>query len=199
MMPFPDTDDACIELLNRQDKQAIDYLMKRFYPALCLFAESLMNDRQWAEEMAEESFIKLWQQHGNFPNIQAVKAYLYKVTKNLCFKKLATLQTRRKRQSRFQLEFNPPSEATVLRKMIQSDVMSEIMRAVDTLPEQIGRVFRMGFLEGMDNKQIAAELQTSIQTVKNQKVRALQLLRLKLTDRDMLFLLMLMATQAGKN
>jgi RNA polymerase sigma-70 factor (ECF subfamily) len=49
----------------------------------------------------------------------------------------------------------------------------------------------MGYLEGMKNHEIAKELGISVNTVKTQKQRALQLLRLKLKPEFFIFLLIL--------
>jgi RNA polymerase sigma-70 factor (ECF subfamily) len=53
-------------------------------------------------------------------------------------------------------------------------------------------MLKLAFFEGLKNEQIALELGISINTVKTQKQRALQLLRLKLTDKTYLLLLFLL-------
>lgn len=57
--------------------------------------------------------------------------------------------------------------------------MSEIYAAVDALPSKIKVVFQKSFLEGKDGTEIAAELKVSSLTVRNQKSRAIELLRQK--------------------
>jgi DNA-directed RNA polymerase specialized sigma24 family protein len=47
---------------------------------------------------------------------------------------------------------------------------------------------KLGYLEGLKNQEIADLLQISVHTVKNQKARAIQLLKIKLRDRDLMAL-----------
>jgi RNA polymerase sigma-70 factor (family 1) len=193
------TDNTCVEMLNQHDKQAITLLMQRLYPALCLYAESFLNDKQRAEEMAEDAFVNLWQREGNFPNMASVKAYLYKSTRNLCFNKLASLKTRKHIQERWEEDHEMSSDATVLRNIVQSEVMTQIMQAVDALPPVMRQTFKMAFIDGMSNEEIAVAIDKNEQVVRNYKMRALARVREKLADKDLIWLLLLIASQVNKN
>lgn len=83
---------------------------------------------------------------------------------------------------------SPVDDVQVINLMIRSEVLGEIYRALSTLPPQCQRISKMSFLDGMKNLEIAQELNISVNTVKTQKQRALQLLRLKINPE--LFLLL---------
>lgn len=192
-------DETCVAMLNQQDQQAIALLMQRLYPALCLYAESFLEDKQWAEEMAEDAFVNLWQRKGKFPNMSAVKAYLYTSTRNLCFNKLATIKTRKHIQERLDGEYDTPTESTVLRHIVQAEVMAQIMNAVESLPPVLQQTFKMAYLEGLSNNEIAIAIAKNEQVVRNYKMRALAKIREKLADKDLLWLFLLIASQTYKN
>jgi RNA polymerase sigma-70 factor (ECF subfamily) len=68
----------------------------------------------------------------------------------------------------------------VLNNIIRTEVMTEIYRQIEKLPTQSKKVLKMSIFENMRNHEIAAALDVSIHTVKNQKVRAMQLLRMNI-------------------
>jgi len=82
-------------------------------------------------------------------------------------------------------------EEFVLNEMIRAEVLKEIMEEINNLPEQCRKVLKLGYLEGMKNQEIADLLNISIHTVKNQKARAIQLLKIRLRDRDLMAFLIL--------
>ena len=71
--------------------------------------------------------------------------------------------------------------APIIDAIITSEVIAEIHAAIRSLPENYRTISVKGFLEGKKNQEIADELGMSVNTVKKQKQKALQLLRLKLT------------------
>lgn len=58
----------------------------------------------------------------------------------------------------------------------EQELESEIMQAIDKLPEECGRVFRMSRFEEKKYEEIACELNISVNTVKYHIKRALALL-----------------------
>jgi RNA polymerase sigma-70 factor (ECF subfamily) len=79
--------------------------------------------------------------------------------------------------------------------MIRMEVFNELYREINQLPEQCGKIVRMGYIEGMKNEEIARELGLSIQTVKNQKTRGVMLLKRRLPPEIFIFLLLVSAHQ----
>ena len=49
-----------INKIKEGDKKAFKLLFNSFYPALCSFAESYVNDIHLAEDFVQEVFITLW-------------------------------------------------------------------------------------------------------------------------------------------
>lgn len=193
------TEHDCVQLLNSGDTRAVNYLMDHYYRALCLFAEKITGEPASAQDIAEESLIKVWENRGNFDSFPAVKKYLYRCARNACFNELKLGGRREKRQDEYTRR-QEPSEDFVLNELIRADVMAEIYTAIENLPEKMGQVFKMAFLESLSNAEIAETLAVSIQTVKNQKSRALELLRLQFKGRETLLAmaLVLLSLSAGQ-
>jgi len=169
---------------------ALQTLLKQYYNPLCLFADRLLIDKAAAEDIVGEAFIKLWNKRTNFESLQNIKAFMYITVRNACLNHLK--QVKRDTLSKKQMAYlTGEKEEYVLNEMIRAEVLKEIMNEVNNLPEQCGKVLRLGYLEGLKNQEIADLLNISVHTVKNQKARAIQLLKTRLRNRDLMSLLLL--------
>jgi RNA polymerase sigma-70 factor (ECF subfamily) len=72
-----------------------------------------------------------------------------------------------------------------------SEIHAAVHQAIQQLPPKCREVFRLHYLQGMDYEEIAKELKVSISTVRNQKARALALLRKQMGVTGVLHLLTL--------
>ena len=86
----------------------------------------------------------------------------------------------------------PVDEQSALEDIIHAEVISRIFAQVDTLPEQCRRVIYMTFKEDKKPKEISEELGITVSTVNSQKMRALNLLRDKLSESDYLAIALLL-------
>ena len=138
-----------------------------------------LHDDEAAKDIVQESFVTYWNARESLSDAPAsISSFLYAVVKNACLNKL-----RRQRLEQGYLnsrEPDPFEEAIALNSMIRSEVLVELNKMITTLPVNCQRIFRMGYLEGLKNPQIAEELGISVNTVKTQKKRGLQLLKVRL-------------------
>jgi RNA polymerase sigma-70 factor (family 1) len=179
-----------IDTLKKGGPDALQSLLKQFYSPLCLFAERLVADSAAAEDIVGESFIKLWNKRGDFESTQNIKAFMYITVRNACLNYLK--QAKRDSLNQKQLAYlTGEKEEFVLNEMIRAEVLKEIMSEINNLPEQCGKVLKLAYLEGLRNQEVAKVLNISVHTVKNQKARAIQLLRTRLRDRDIMAFLLL--------
>lgn len=154
-------------------------LFRDNYPRLCHFAQQFLNDDDAAKDIVQEVFVAYWNLNNQPPAGQVpAKGFLYASVRNACLNRLR----RQKLEQSFlnTQEADPTEDAIALNAIIRSEVMAELHQLITTLPENCQRIFRMGYLEGLKNPQIAEELGISINTVKTQKKRGLQLLKMRL-------------------
>ena len=165
--------------LRNGNAHALRAIHTQFYPALRSFAGSLLGDPSAADDILNEIFITLWRKHKDFETIQNVKAFLYISTRNACI----NYSKKKQRDTRMKVGLSNymavDHEEFVLNQMIRAEVMQQIYNAIEDLPLQCRNVFKMSYVEGLSNPEIAEKFKISINTVKNHKVRALSLLRLK--------------------
>jgi len=183
--------DLLISEFRRGNESAFQELFRSYYPALCYFSERLLADPFAAEEVAQDSLLKLWDRHAGFDNLNAVKAFLYITAKNGCLKLLQKNQRYSGHLSSFS-EGSSSLEGPFEFEVIRTDVYQVIYDAIEKLPPQCAKILRMSYLEGYKNHEIAELLQISEQTVKNQKVKALKLMKGLLPRESYLFFTALM-------
>ncbi|WP_019947486.1 RNA polymerase sigma-70 factor [Hymenobacter aerophilus] len=172
----------------------LEQLFRRYYARLVYFSFQLTGHREAAEDIAQEAFITYWNQREQVA-AAGVQAYLYSTVRNASLNAVRHRKVVQLHQSQTQAAPPPPAaEPDVVRQLIKAEVVAEIYEALETLPDGCRTIVRLGYLENKKNHEIAAELGVSINTVKTQKQRGLQLLRLRLRPETLLALLLLART-----
>lgn len=151
-----------------------------------------LKDGELAKDIVQETFAGFWDKQATLEiEPGAVTSFLYSSVKNACLNKLR----RQKLETGYlnNQESDPAEEAVGLNSMIRSEVIAELHKVITTLPKNCQAIFRMGYLEGLKNPQIAAELGVSINTVKTQKKRGLQLLKMRVNPDFLALVLIFLA------
>jgi RNA polymerase sigma-70 factor, Bacteroides expansion family 1 len=154
-------------------------LFKRYYPRLCHFAWQFVHDRGQAEDIAQDAFMAYWSnQQAIADDDTAIKNFLYSSVRNACF----NLSRHEKVVQRFLGMYQPDTfeESEVMAKIIRSEVLNEIYTIIQSMPAGCKEVFRLGYLEGLTNLEIAERLNISVNTVKTQKQRGLRIVKNRL-------------------
>lgn len=169
----------------------LEFLHASYYDRLLYYAWTIIHDKETSRDLVQEAFIGYWNQKERVsPNPVQIRNFLYVNVKNSCLKHLRHDKVVDKYMG--MQDPNPAEEASALNKMIQAEAIGEIYAAIESLPERCRKISKMGYLEGLKNHEIAEQLGLSVNTVKTQKKRALQLLRLKLNPETFLTLTLLL-------
>jgi len=175
------------EPIEELTNYTMESVFHAYYPRLCLFASQIIDNPEQHEDIVQDAFMAYWKNRKSIAeDARVIKSFLYATVRNMCFNKLR----KDKVITRFQLlnRVDEFEDAEILNKIIRSEIMDEIYRVLKTLPLNIQEVFRLGYLEGLNNNQIAEELGVTINTVKTQKQRGLKMLKGKLNPELFLFI-----------
>lgn len=170
---------------------AFNHVFRSFYKPLCYFAASLVKTEPEAEDIVTEVMLKLWSLRGDFESESSIKGFLYISVKNACldFLKRASRSVPHQKEYFYYEELRRLLEENnnyVSAQMAKAEVLQEISQEIDRLPEKCRAIFRMSFLEGLKNDDIAGILNLSAHTVKAQKARGLKILRTTLLKKRLL-------------
>lgn len=161
------------------DKKAFEQLFRDWYVRLCVYAESIVHDRDQAEDLVQSIFCMLWEKREKVDIRESVKSYLYRSVYNSA---LNTLKHERVRLAFFEFirkhETEEENKAEAFfDKEEQSAVLKEIHRIIEDLPDQCREIFLLSRFSGKKSVEIAGELNISIRTVETQLYRAMKRLR----------------------
>jgi len=177
---------------NATHDLAFNAVFASSYGGLVYFAYKMIGDKQEAEDAVQNAFISYWNVKKNVGSAaHIIKSFLYTTVRNTCLDILKHQTVVRK--FRDQLEADPVDEKDIEQEIIRAEVLGEIFRAIELLPPGCRQVLEMSYLLGKKNQEIAEELQISINTVKTQKQRALQLLKMNLTSNTFPLLLLFLS------
>lgn len=143
-----------------------------------LFALALKMTKSaaYAQDLVQETFLRLWEHRGQMEDIRNMDAWLYRVMENklMDFLRKAAADERMREQIWSALAQEPHSPATITENR---EYHSLVAKAIQLLPPQRRLIYRLNREEGMSYIEIADELNISRHTVKNQLSSALQAIR----------------------
>lgn len=168
---------ALQEAIRKGDPAAFDALFRALYAPLCRYATGLTDgDPDVAEDLVQQSFVKLWEQRARLEVRFSLRAYLYKMVHHGALNRLRSHRTR----ERYQTEMARQVADSV--QLPDPDLSEHFQKALDTLPPQCRHIFELSRFEELKYREIAEHLDLSIKTVETQMGKALRLLRVHLSD-----------------
>ncbi len=176
---FHDGNMPYIAAFRKGNTTAFSYYYHLFYIPLRYFAEQLIKDKAASDDIVADVFIKLWQKHAHFPSEERIKSFLYICTRNACLDFIKHQRITRRSEQAI-ADNTVLQEDFALNQIIRTELYWHLYNAIEQLPTECRRIFKMSFLEEMKNQEIADKLSLSIKTVKNQKARAIVLIRKRL-------------------
>ena len=122
--------------------------------------------------LVQETFKRLWMNRKKLDPNKKIKAYLYKIAKNIIIEHERRQQ--REKKYRNSLAHNSEHESV--------EQISHIYVAINNLPTILKQVFVLNRVEGLKYSEIAQVIGISIKTVESRMSRALKILMKELSD-----------------
>lgn len=158
-----------------------------YYTRLVYFSYQIINNKQQAEDIVQDAFVKFWNHSDHISNNPiAIKNFLYSTAKNAS---LNVIRHNKIAEQHINSLDCVPTQEAVFHSIIRAEVLAEIYEAIALLPDNCQQIFRMSYIDDMKNSQIADVLGISVNTVKTQKQRALKVLRRRLSPELLVILL----------
>lgn len=172
---------------NRGDIRSFEKVFDKTYRNLCYFVNRYVNDDEIAEDIIQEMFIKLFEDKKQFTTYIALKVYLFRSARNsvLNFLKKKKYETQLDTDSAEKIE----SDDSYLDMITETEIVSQLNQAITQLPKKCQEIISM-CVSGLNNNEIAEELNVSVNTIKTQKKIGYKLLRESLKDSFILLILL---------
>ena len=166
-----------IHAFNQGDMTIFSNLFNDLYPPLCYFASQLVKDKSCAEDLAKDTFIKLWAKRAEFPSFPQIKTFLYVTTRNAALNVLRHQQVKSRTQKELLYLGSHLHDQDMLGLLIKTELMAELIRAKRCLTPQQKRIVDLKYYEGLSNEKVALRLGVTVSTVKTQIGRAIAKLK----------------------
>lgn len=176
------------------DRKAFEALFRMHYRPLCGFALGYLKDADRAEDLVQDLFFRLWLDRSKLSITTSVKAYLFAAVRNRC---LNAVKAGAKVRA-----LNEEADDRLAEEERSEDEHAEriarVQAAIEALPTERRRVFKLSRYEGLKYHEIAERLGISVKTVENQMGSALKTLRKELRDLVPLLPWLFWLTEAGR-
>jgi RNA polymerase sigma-70 factor (ECF subfamily) len=184
------SDHALLEATRTGNEAAFAELVGRYRNQITSYIYRMLNDYDGAVDMAQETFVRVYQAADRYQTTYAFSTYIYRIATNLAISELRKRKRRRmvsltgffqQTEGQEAREFNPP-DAKPLQDavMVDTERKMAVARAISTLPEKYRAPVVLRDVEGKSYEEIARILETSEGTVKSRISRARGFLRDKL-------------------
>jgi RNA polymerase sigma-70 factor (ECF subfamily) len=188
-MSNQEQDIIILEQLKAGSEQAFATFYAKYRKYLMVAAVSMLEDQMEAQDVVQDFFIDFWQKQlfnridpaYNRGDGGPVKGYIHRIIYNRCLDKLSQ---RKSRQQRIEDMPAPelvcqPENRTENREW-QQQLGIALQSAINKVPPMSARVFQLAYIEHKSRQEIATLMGVSPNTVKNQLLRAVKILRSQL-------------------
>jgi RNA polymerase sigma-70 factor (ECF subfamily) len=139
-----------------------------------------LDEYEEAEEIVQDVFVKFWEKCDTIAENSSLKSYLYRSVHNTCLNHLKHLKVRDSYRQHVMEQMNYVEDGNSDAE--DQDIQSEIYKAIDELPPQCKKIFKLSRFEGLKYQEIADHMGLSIKTIEVQMGKALRVLRESLKD-----------------
>ena len=185
------TDLELVQQFQREhDQAAFDQLVERHSDRAFQLAYSILQNRQDAEEVVQDAFIRIYRSLGNFRGDAKFSTWMYRIVVNLCNNKFRWNKVRganctisidaplpnAEGDEDLRLEL-PSSDASPNEQAEFADLRERLEKAMATLPESYRTAVMLRNVQQLDYEEIAKILDCAVGTVKSRINRGRELLR----------------------
>lgn len=171
------------EKIQKGDIAAFETVFHRYYGFLCLYASRILNDREAAEEIVQDFFVRMWEKKENLSIETSLKSYLFRSVKNQCLNIIQHEKIKSKYAEKVRSENIVDDEDPY----VETELARKIEESINSLPEKRREIFRLSREEGLKNREIAEKLNISVKTVETQITLAIRSLREQLKKFMLIF------------
>jgi len=163
------------------DKNAYEALYHEYFPKISRFVGYRINDKETAEDLTAEIFLKIWENLQTPTQIDSFNSWIFTVARN---KIIDYYRTKKVTSNLFELENQLEYEDNII-NAIDLDIASrKCLRHLDKLSADQQEIIRLKFFEDLENDEIGAITDKSPGTIRVIQHRAIIALKKYLKEED---------------
>jgi len=180
------SDEALLSSSLEGNLVAFDLLVDRYYDRLYGYLIRFLKDSDTAEDLLQETFLRVWRKRAEFKNIASFSTWIYTIAGNL-----ARSEWRRRKRWRMlrigpsrneeEADIELPDTGIGPDSIVENRMaIEELTKEVHKLPDRYREVVILRDIQGMTYEEIAGIVQVPVGTVKSRLNRGRLILQEKL-------------------
>jgi RNA polymerase sigma-70 factor (ECF subfamily) len=187
-----DADESRLAALARNgDRKAFAEIVKRYEKKIMKLGFRMLNQRQEAEDVAQETFLKVYNNLNRYDMTLKFSTWIYRIATNLCIDHLrrrkeqvsldafsadsANESSNRELQAKIADKWSTPENQVIL-----SELQDQVQKAVQQLPDKYRLAIVLRYMQELSLQEISEILDIPLSTVKTRIHRGREVLRKKL-------------------
>ena len=173
------TEKELLLLASQGSEPAFTLLFNRYKHKLYSYLLSLTASPEIAEDIIQDTFLKLWKNRSAMEAIDHFGGYLFKTTRNLAinaFKRMSKETIILSKLQSQQHSVNTKADD----RLVVKEAEKLLYQTIQNLPPQQKLIYTLSREQGLKHEDIAQQLHLSSSTVRNHIVQALRTIRKKL-------------------
>ena len=170
------SEDELVSLLKNKDAQAFSYLYDNYSGAIYGIIYKMVENKELAEDILQESFIKIW---NNFNNYDSIKGRLFTWILNIA--RNLTIDTLRSKEYKKQSKIrnNENGVNSIVDKSVGTERFDSlgIRKHLTHLKDDQRQIIDLAYFSGFTQEEIAKQLSIPLGTVKTRMRAAINELR----------------------
>jgi RNA polymerase sigma-70 factor (ECF subfamily) len=169
-----------IEKSQRGDEPAFSRLVRGHQTYVFASALRLLCDEHDAEEIVQQTFIRVWQNLQRYDPAQKFTTWLYRIATNLCLDRLRVRSRDAARVSSLDqgdARFDVPDPGGMEERHSNQEIAAIVRRLISQLPEKQRLVFVLRDLQELSMEEVAAVTGMSVGSIKTNLCYARQRIR----------------------
>lgn len=170
-------DKVLLQRLSDGDERAFTQLYNDYKDELTQFIARFVKLPQIAEDISQEVFIKIWQNHTRLREVDSFKAYLFTAARNHTLNILKRIAKEDSAKAEIIRHIQGVRINNKEDDLISGEYQAYLRKVLSSLPLQTQQVFQLCRTEQKGYEEVAALLGISRNTVKKHMVRSMKTFR----------------------
>ncbi|MES1240044.1 MAG: sigma-70 family RNA polymerase sigma factor [Acidobacteriota bacterium] len=180
------TDDLVPDDPEDRAPEASEELFRRYYRPVVAFFQNKGFSTEESRDLAQETFFRVYKYRQGFRGDSSLVTWLFQIANNLYKNTLRSQAAQKRDAEEVSLDStdasDPESDEDALESMLSEERSRLLREALEELPPQMKKAVMLRVTSDMKYREIAEEMEVSIETVKAHLYQARQHLRDRLSD-----------------
>jgi RNA polymerase sigma-70 factor (ECF subfamily) len=173
-----DADEDLMALVDRGNAEAFAALYDRHCRVAYSLAYKIMGEKQEAEDVVQEAFVKVWRSAGGYRvGRGSVRTWILSIVHNRGIDQLRSHASRRRTQDKIEAAAPTSEPSEAFAQTWRNSQAEQVREALNTLPHEQLKILELAYFSGYTHVEIADRLDLPLGTVKGRMRLGLQKIR----------------------